>query len=159
VWWHTSIVAACMTIARDVFRPSSAASTITKSRHPWWMRERAAVRPAGPAPTISTAVLSGRDIILRKQKDKMRMTVRDFRKAFMLVRADAQVIRASIKRFHGPRAILGTKNETDNVIHLARIGSKRPKKSYNTKRVWGQGIKYCSKSLRLILPLWACSLF
>jgi hypothetical protein len=80
------------------------------------------------------------------------MTVRDIRKAFMLVRADTQVIRASIKHFHRARAILGTKNETDNVIHLAMIGSKRPKKSYNTRRVLGQGIKHRGKSLRQQMP-------
>jgi hypothetical protein len=59
-----------MIIARDVFCPWAMASTITKSRHPWWMRESAAVRPAGPAPTISTVVLSGRDIMLRSKNNK-----------------------------------------------------------------------------------------
>jgi hypothetical protein len=37
------------------------------------MIERAAARPAGPAPTISTVVLSGRDIILRNKNDKVTM--------------------------------------------------------------------------------------
>ncbi|KAG2041075.1 hypothetical protein BDR03DRAFT_946931 [Suillus americanus] len=58
-----STVAACMAIALDAFCPSTTASTITKSWHLWWARERAAVRPAGPAPTISTVVLLGRDIV------------------------------------------------------------------------------------------------
>jgi hypothetical protein len=78
------------------------------------MRERAAVRPAGPAPTISTVVLSGRDIILRRQKDKMKTTVSDVRKAFMLVfdgtgryTGDKS---ASIMMDLVPGAISGTKN-------------------------------------------------
>jgi hypothetical protein len=69
------MVAACIVIARDVFCPSATASTITKSRHAWWVRERAAVRPAEPAPTISTVVLSGRNIVMRSKNDKVTVTM------------------------------------------------------------------------------------
>jgi hypothetical protein len=40
------------------------------------MRERAAARPEGPAPTISTVEYSGNDIVLRNKNDKVTMTMR-----------------------------------------------------------------------------------
>ena len=53
----TSRVAACTRRARELFSPLARPSTMTKSRNPWWTRDKAIARPVGPAPTISVLVL------------------------------------------------------------------------------------------------------
>jgi len=58
----TSIVAACTRRARELFSPLVIASTMTKSQNPWWIRDRAAARPVGPAPTINVQALEGSDM-------------------------------------------------------------------------------------------------